>query len=357
MYRESADPPGASVVRGIEYERLRNAAVVIVEDDPSTALLYSFMLEEYAGCTVQHFPGPADALGHLERQRCDLLITDVRLPGIDGLELIRRVRDLRPHLPVVVTTAYATIDSAIEAVRLGAAAFVQKPVERTGFLAELDSALAAASPRQPQRSVLAVGAHPDDIEIGVGGTLLRHSSDGDRITILTLSRGRIGGDPSVRAAEAEEAARRIGAELILCDLEDTRIDDRGATVELIEDAIARCHPDVVYTHSVNDVHQDHRSAHRATIVAARRVPSVYCFQSPSSTVGFRPAKFIAVDEHVEGKLDLIAAHSSQATTRSYLEPELVAATARYWGRFAGTEFAEPLEVERERLVEEAPRGR
>lgn len=334
---------------------LRGADVVLVEDDHSTAILITFILEEFAGCTVRHFTGPADALGDLAHRECDLLVTDVRLPGIDGLEVLRRARTIRPELPVVVSTAFATVDTAVEALRVGASAFIVKPIEKARLLADLDAALAAASPRRSARSVLAIGAHPDDVEIGVGGTLLRHHRAGDRITILTTSRGRIGGDPGERAREAGDAAALVGAELILGDLEDTRIEDRGATVALIEDAIARCRPDVLYTHSLNDVHQDHRSVHRAALIAGRAVPSFFCFQSPSSTVAFRPTKFIGVDDHVAGKLDLIAAHRSQATRRWYLEPDVVKATARYWGRYADTAFAEPLEVERERSFEETAR--
>lgn len=336
-------------------DNLRGADVVLVEDDNSTAILIRFILEEYAGCTVRHFTGPADALGDIAHTKCDLLITDVRLPGIDGLEVLRRARALRPDLPVVVSTAYATVDTAVEALRVGASAFIVKPIEKAGLLADLEAALAAASPRRAARSVLAVGAHPDDVEIGVGGTLLRHHDAGDRITILTMSRGQIGGDPGARAREAGDAASLLGAELVLGDFEDTRIEDRGDTVALIEEAVARCNPDVIYTHSLNDVHQDHRSVHRAALIAGRAVPNFYCYQSPSSTVGYRPTKFIGVDDHVAGKLDLIAAHRSQAATRWYMEPDVVQATARYWGRYADTTFAEPLEVERERSFEEVAR--
>lgn len=330
------------------YERITNADVVLVEDDPFGAAAARYILETRAECTVRHFAKPLDALEALDVAPADIIISDVRLPGMDGLEFVRRLRRSGSSTPVVMTTSYATLDIAVEAVRVGASAFIQKPITQDELLAELDRALAQAPTPNPRRNVLAVGAHPDDVEIGIGGTLAMHAEAGDAITVLTLSRGTVGGDPALREAEAQAAAAILGATLILGDLEDTKIEERGATVDLVEQAVAKAHPDVVYTHSINDVHQDHRSTHQAVLVGARSVPDIMCFQSPSATVGFRPTRFISVDSHLQRKLDLISAHRSQTDTRGYLDPDLIRSTARYWGRFAGSTLAEPLEVERER---------
>jgi LmbE family N-acetylglucosaminyl deacetylase/CheY-like chemotaxis protein len=330
------------------YENMTNADVVLVEDDPSTAAAARFLLEEYSSCRVRHFVRPSDALDALSAKGADIVLSDIRLPGMDGLEFVRRVRERGISTPIVLSTAYATVDVAIEAMRLGASGFIRKPLRRDDLLAELSRARADAQVRRAKRSVLAIGAHPDDVEIGVGGTLARHAADGDDISILTLSRGFVGGDPDRRAIEAQHAADVIGAKLVLGDLVDTKIEEAGRTVDLVEEVVARVQPDLVYTHSISDVHQDHRSAYRAVMVGARRVPNLYCFQSPSATVAFRPTRFIDIDQHVAGKLSLIAAHASQASTRGYLDEELITSTARYWGRFADAQHAEPLEVERER---------
>jgi len=82
-------------------------------------------------------------------------------------------------------------------------------------------------------------------------------------------------------------------------------------------------------HSPHAVPQAHRNAHKATLVAARRVPAIYCYQSPSATVGFSPSLFVGADAHVDNKQTLVAAHASQATTRDYMAPGLIVATARY----------------------------
>ena len=139
----------------------------------------------------------------------------------------------------------------------------------------------------------------------------------------------------------------MNARLFLLDLEDTRIPISDPTVSTIQACIAELSPDIVYTHSINDLHQDHRAAHQATMVAARRVATVACYQSPSATVDFHPNRFAAIDDHVDRKLDLLSCFASQANQREYLESDVVVATARYWSRYGGGRYTEPLEVMRD----------
>ena len=82
-------------------------------------------------------------------------------------------------------------------------------------------------------------------------------------------------------------------------------------------------------------------------MAARGIPRIYCYQAPSTTVEFCPTRFVTVDPFIEGKLDAIRAYGSQTAIRSYLDEELLRATARYWARFSRTRYVEPLEVVRE----------
>ncbi len=196
--------------------------------------------------------------------------------------------------------------------------------------------------------VLAIGAHPDDVEIGVGGTLLRHRDDGNEITVLTLSRGARGGDQHARALEAVKAAEVLGARLILEDLPDTAIPENNPTVGIIETVVRDIDPTIVYVHSGHDTHQDHRNTHHAALSAVRQVPNVYCYQSPTATLAFHPLRFVAVDTVIEEKLEVISTYASQTALRWYLEPELLRSTARYWGRFGDSRYCEPLEIERER---------
>ncbi len=121
----------------------------------------------------------------------------------------------------------------------------------------------------------------------------------------------------------------------------------GSTIRTIGEVIQEIRPTTVYTHTIRDVHQDHRNAHSATLVAARGVPRVYCYQAPSTTVEFKPTRFVVIDEFLEGKIEVIQAYTSQVKIRDYLDEELLRATARYWSRFSRARYVEPLEVVRD----------
>jgi LmbE family N-acetylglucosaminyl deacetylase len=152
------------------------------------------------------------------------------------------------------------------------------------------------------------------------------------------------------------AALALGATLYLDDLQDTRIGEGDPTIGAISRVVESVRPTVVYTHSLHDVHQDHRNTHRAVMVAARHVRRVYCFQSPSATVDFRPRRFVTIDEQLERKLLAIQAFASQTQVRTYLEPGLIESTARYWSRFGDGRFAEAFEVVREAATDGQPGG-
>jgi two-component system response regulator HydG len=324
--------------------------VLVIDDDPDALLLMEDVLGRRGGLTVRSALRPDEALAMLHEREPDVLVTDVELPGMTGLELLTHLRSDFPNLPVVVVTANPTVDYAVGALRGQAGEFLGKPLDPDGLLRTV-TALgtdARAKVEAARRVVLAVGAHPDDVEIGVGGLLSAHHARGDRIGIVTLTRGARGGESMIRENESTAAANLVNARLFLSDLEDTRIPISDPTVSTIQACIAELSPDVVYTHSLNDLHQDHRAVHQATMVAARRVPTVACYQSPSATVDFHPNRFAAIDDHVDRKLDLLSCFASQATQREYLESDVIVATARYWSRYGGGgRYTEPLEVMRD----------
>jgi LmbE family N-acetylglucosaminyl deacetylase/ActR/RegA family two-component response regulator len=323
--------------------------ILIVDDDPAYGEYLRRALSA-GGFQVVHEPDAEGALAQVHTGQWDLLITDIELPGMSGLELLQRVRELAPGLPVAVLTGHASVDYAVSALRGAAGEFLQKPVDRKELLAKAGRMIEAgrAALAEHRETVLAIGAHPDDAEIGAGGTLAAHSAGGDVLAILTLSRGAVGGDMEQRARESRESADVLGARLYLRDLADTRIPEGNPTIAMIEDVVAEIAPTIVYTHSVHDLHQDHRSVHRATMVACRRVSSVFCYQSPSATVDYRPTHFVGIDEYLGRKLKVIDAFGSQAGIRDYMEPELISATARYWARYVTGTFAEPFETVRDR---------
>ena len=123
--------------------------------------------------------------------------------------------------------------------------------------------------------LLAIGAHPDDVEYGMGGTLVRHHRAGHRIGVVDLTRGELGskGTPERRAEEANQAAQVYGAAFRAClDLGDNAVSHDPPSVHHLATVIRTARPRVVVTHQPEDRHPDHRAANelvrRAVFAAA-----------------------------------------------------------------------------------------
>ncbi|MFM9878032.1 MAG: response regulator [Rhodoglobus sp.] len=325
--------------------------VLVVDDDPDVAQYTRTVLERRSECVVRAVGDAHQARRAIEEFRPDVVVTDIEMPGMTGLELLAVLREDRPDLPVVVMTAHVSVEYAVGALRGQADEFITKPIDSGHLVATVlrlaQEGRARRDHARPREYVLAVGAHPDDVEIGVGGILASHRASGDQVVILTLSRGGRGGSPEDRQHESLASAELLGARLFLEDLVDTEITNTGPTVQIIERVVRETNPTIVYTHSSHDRHQDHRATHEATVVATRAVDTVACFQSPSSTVDFRPTRFVSIDGFTDKKLELLSCFRSQSEIRNYLDPEFVLATARYWSRFGAGNSVEPLEILRE----------
>jgi LmbE family N-acetylglucosaminyl deacetylase len=187
--------------------------------------------------------------------------------------------------------------------------------------------------------VLAIGAHPDDIEFGCGGALLRHAAQGASITLVVVSDGARGGDAVERAAEQERAAELLGAKVVMLRLPDGRLGPVHQVVDLLEAEIAHAAPDLVYTHLPEDTHQDHVTTHRATRIATRRLANVLLFESPRSAL-LSSGIAVNISPVLREKVALLSAHASQVRGRTELDAEAVRARALLHGTRFGCGFAE-----------------
>lgn len=111
--------------------------VLIVEDDPNLREAISDTLE-LAGCPVLTAPGGAEALEVLSGNLVSIVVSDVRMMPMDGITLLKEIRQRYPQLPVVLMTAYADVDRAVEAMRSGACDFLLKPFEPKALLAQVE---------------------------------------------------------------------------------------------------------------------------------------------------------------------------------------------------------------------------
>ncbi|HEV2976208.1 MAG TPA: PIG-L family deacetylase [Casimicrobiaceae bacterium] len=353
-----------STIRSLDSVRPRAIAVQETPDELLQILLLdrdateAFALRRaFENCRTARLAYTADvetAARMLASQHWDLVAVDPALPG--DFDRLKRVKASRRWLATLVVTHNQSPQFMREAVKSRIDGLLFKPVIPAEFMEQALLLAEAVRDRrqQQQRRVLAIGAHPDDVEIGCGGALAKHRACGDILHILTLSRGAMGGDVNVRTAEAQRAAALLGAKLEFGNLQDGHITEGVETIEIIEAAIRELRPTHVYTHCLEDTHQDHRAVHAASLVAARAVPNVYCYQSPSSTVEFRPNRFVDITEYKRAKLQAIGAHKSQVDRMASLQDDVIVATARYWGRYANHMLAEPMRIVRQRDSEMKP---
>ncbi len=114
--------------------------VFFVDDDAGIRKLISEELEGI-DCNVTCFDNGADCLEQLDKQNCNLLITDVKLPGMDGMTLLSRVRRVAPWVSVMVITGFGDIPMSVRALKLGAVDFIEKPLDRKNFLHKVKTIL------------------------------------------------------------------------------------------------------------------------------------------------------------------------------------------------------------------------
>lgn len=195
------------------------------------------------------------------------------------------------------------------------------------------------------RNVLAIGAHPDDIELGCGGTLLQHVAAGDVVTMLVVTKGEVGpGNTAVRLAEQEHACQVLGVDnLIWGSLPDCSVSlYELALVHLIESAIKSTRAHVVYTHSIQDSHQDHRAVALASTGAARKISSILTYDAPSS-LRFQPTTFVDISTALDKKIDALLCHASQVDASDMVDARRVRAQAIARGHESRCEAAEAFE--------------
>jgi LmbE family N-acetylglucosaminyl deacetylase len=220
-------------------------------------------------------------------------------------------------------------------------------------------------------SVLVVAAHPDDEVLGCGGTIARAAREGQVVNLAILGEGitsrhaqRESADPAA-IQDLYRCTRRVAdllsvKELSFYGLPDNRFDSMPLldVIKLVEEAIRRWQPTVIYTHHGGDLNVDHQVVNRAVLTAARPLESqsvreVYMFEVASSTEWafqqlapvFKPNIFVNVESTLQLKLDGMQLYESEARKFPHpRSPEALTAIARRRGSTVGCQAAEAFEI-------------
>ncbi len=212
--------------------------------------------------------------------------------------------------------------------------------------------------------VLAIGAHPDDIELSCAGTLLRMKSLGYKIGIVDMTRGERGsrGNADIRAKEAQEALQILGFEFReVLDVGDLQIQDTHERRVKVVECIRRHKPKLVFTHWGRDKHPDHEGTselvkHSMFVAGAANFPARFEPHNPArllywpSSWMMEPNVYVDITDFYEHKIRAAKAHKSQFFDPQSNDPmtvlsqpvffERLEIRARYFGDQIGVKYAE-----------------
>lgn len=162
--------------------------------------------------------------------------------------------------------------------------------------------------------ILAIGPHPDDIEIGCAGNLLKYANAGHEVYLLVMSMGGSGGDPHVRKEEQMKSAEILKAkDLLWGGYDDTQLSPHmNRMVSDVENLLKQIKPDFFFVNYGDDSHQDHRALCKAAISASRYIRNVLFYEVPTSQ-NFSPSVFVDIRDTMDGKINALLAHDSQVT--------------------------------------------
>ncbi|MDD1775870.1 MAG: PIG-L family deacetylase [Candidatus Methanomethylicus sp.] len=197
------------------------------------------------------------------------------------------------------------------------------------------------------KTVLAVGAHPDDIELGCAASLVLFKQRGFKVHLLVMTKGEASGNPAVREEECRKSSVILKVDsLQFGNIKDTCVAFNRETVNVIERVIEQVNPGIIFGPTIKDTHQDHQGTGQAVLAAGRRSKKILLYEGASTLRDFIPQVFIDVEHSMPIKLKATQVFSSQLDqsgtfARAY---KAIDGLAKFRGYQAGVIAAEAFEV-------------
>ena len=209
------------------------------------------------------------------------------------------------------------------------------------------------------KNILAIGAHPDDLEFGCFGTLKKFIDQGKNVTLVVMTASDVTHSQTGKATRSKEqsikeafaAAEVIGADLILLPFQDGEVPFNKQSVHYIEQLLSERNIDTVFTHWAGDTHQDHINTLEATLAASRMINNVFCYEQvplPRVCTTYPVANFyVDITDTISYKIEASKKHDSQI--QKYLNQGIdlidnLETLAKFRGIQIETKYAEAFNV-------------
>ena len=203
------------------------------------------------------------------------------------------------------------------------------------------------------KNILCIGAHPDDIEIGMGGTVSKLTSLGYRVIMIVFANSDMS-NIEERCKEAKMSADFLNAEIEILDITSEDLQKNRFLVGKLDEHIKRYSPESVYTHWIHDSHQDHQMIAQATISALRKnTCSLYMYEETIpggiTSHSFRAQMYVDIGEHIDNKISALKLHYSQIQSLNDENTWIygIKGRAQYRGYQINSKFAEVFEIIKE----------
>ncbi|HBP38649.1 MAG TPA: hypothetical protein DD640_07905 [Clostridiales bacterium] len=217
-------------------------------------------------------------------------------------------------------------------------------------------------------NIVAIGCHPDDLEIGCGGTLRRYADAGAQVTMVLVANGNMGHARimpdelrAIRRQESEQAAQILGAEIVQLDVPDLSVDSGNSALSArLTDVIRARNPDLIITHSPDDYMRDHAEVSHLVFDAGFNTSVPHYASEPASPiaalyymdtlagVNFLPEEYVDITSEIEKKIDALEQHVSQLKWMRDHDgidfAEFVRTCSRFRGLQCGCGYAEGFRV-------------
>jgi DNA-binding NtrC family response regulator len=122
--------------------------ILVIDDEVDMLMLIRMIIEDNTDYDVETTNSPTEGIKLLKENDFDLVITDLKMPGMDGIELFDEFRELRPEVPVIIITAYGSTETAEEALNKGIADFITKPFRKDSIIFTMKRVLELARVRK-----------------------------------------------------------------------------------------------------------------------------------------------------------------------------------------------------------------
>ncbi len=332
--------------------------ILLVEDDLDQAHLVKFLLEDAGRYAVTLAQDGIRGIQLATDHRWDLVITDLNLPGLDGIAVLEASRGKHPETPVLAVTGYTGPEYADQALHKGAAHVLIKPLQPDELRARVDSLIDALADidghpsreepdgtepatRAPSR-IMAVSVRPGDAEAGCGAALIRHRVKGDRVILLTLTHGAAGDDGERRSEEAKVAGRSMGIRFFVGNAgsgdDSLAVDLR----RLLAGAINEVRPDLLYLPTTQHSDPAFQIVNETALEEGQKIGTIFAYDPGDASPEFRPGVFVPIGTTLQDKLEVLRTFDPR--DGAHLALDHARTGASFWARYAGGQPAEPMEL-------------